>query len=120
MYNLPSKALQAISHKPMASPVMKKLFRMTPTQRLKALDQQAKMLEAQEIDPLVVVAYQTLAPMWVEREALEDYLTTKEGSKLTPFLQVPATLEEALMTAQAEWSLDQKQTEQLRKLLAKL
>ncbi|MCB2022339.1 MAG: hypothetical protein KDG44_16205, partial [Burkholderiaceae bacterium] len=77
-------------------------------------------LEAAGYDPVVVVAYQTVAPLLAENEAISAFVTSQGSLMLRSLLPEVTTVQEALRIAQADRPMSKKQTLQLSKMLHKL
>jgi hypothetical protein len=95
----------------------RKLFAMSQ-QELNEQDQaQYKSLVQAGIDRAVAIAYQAIAPLLAENEAISRYIEETGSLELRSCLPEVTTTEEALILATEEYLLDPTQQAQLRGLL---
>lgn len=114
MYQVPAEVWNAIADsQPLKTPWARKLFKLNQPAMLAELD-------AQGVDPSVVVAYQTMAPLLAENRAITAYIKQTGDSSLMSALPEILSVDEALLYAVPEWSLNREQLEALRVLLGNL
>lgn len=82
-----------------------------------SLEIQGDRLEKSGTSSQVSLAYQTVAPLLVENQAILTYTARPERSDLKAVLVDVATPEEALNLAQREYRLDQKEIAELLPML---
>jgi len=98
----------------------KVLFAMNSEEMLEALDAQANALETRGIPNAVILAYQQMAPLLVENDAISRYIVATENLSLRAAMPEVATVDEAVYLAAAERSLNQEQARILASLLEAL
>ena len=87
--------------------------REAPRTRLKqqaSLDDQYRKLVASGVDTTVALAYQTVAPLWLENVAISRHIVRTGKSDLRYLLPEVTSLAEALDLAEREWMLDPAQS----------
>lgn len=117
MHNVPAEILNKIAELPMHSRAVKTLFRMDDAQKAASLDDQYRKLVASGVETTVALAYQTVAPLWLENVAISRHIVRTGKSDLRYLLPEVTSLAEALDLAEREWMLDPAQLLQLRRLL---
>jgi hypothetical protein len=121
MFNLPTKMRQEIAARPeIADPLMQRLLAMAAEPLQVELDKRAGQMKARGISPLVIVAYQALAPALRENRAVQAYRAQTGNSAIANALPDVATADEAVSLAVAEWHLNAQEQQQLLDLLIPL
>jgi hypothetical protein len=120
MYQVPAAVWNEIAASQPLSPQWARLFRMNPGQLGNALAMQAKELEAKGLDSKTIRAYQLVAPLLSENEAISSYLEESRRQDLRAALPEICSVGEALMLVTAEYRLMPSQQGRLRPLLEQL
>lgn len=95
----------------------KHLFSLSEDEIDLKLDKQGDELINQSIENKTVLAYQLVAPLLIEREAIQQWAAENDKLELFPEL---LNIKEALELADNEYQLTSSQTEALKKLLNNL
>lgn len=98
----------------------KKLFSMSRDEMTKEQDQQARLLEKRGYPAKVILAYQQMAPLLVEHQAISQYIETTENTALRRGMPEVMSVGEALTYSAKEWGLTQPELVRLSGLLRKL
>lgn len=118
MYQIAAESLNQIARtESLKYPSMGRLFSMNQTALTDALEAQATALRRQGVANKVVLAYQTVAPLLMENEAISRYIRKTDSLTMRAALPEVTTIPEALQLAEAEHELTPKQIKALRKLL---
>lgn len=118
MFNLPTPMRKAIAALPeIEEPQIKALLELEPEPLQAALDKMARQLKARGNSPLVVAAYQALAPLLRENKAVKAYQAKTGSSEAARALVDLNSAEEAVALATQEYRLDSKEQAQLLKLM---
>lgn len=96
---------------------IKALLELEPEALNQALDKMARQLQARGNSPLVVAAYQALAPVLRENKAVLAYRAKTGSSETANALPDLATAQEAVDLATREYQLNSKEQAQLFKLM---
>lgn len=97
-----------------------RMFRLDEEELDEALEKQAEQMRAAGYPNKVVLAYQTLLPLCLERSALAEYRRKTEQSDLDGGLPELATVAEAVNLAAKEFDLREENLEALAELLRPL
>jgi len=112
---------QAIAKRPeIKNPDLKQLLAMDDETLEEELDQRGERLTASGYPNKAVQAYQDLAWLLAEREAVQAYVRTAGNTELIRILPDLATVEETLEAARMEYRLDGVSLMKLRILLQRL
>lgn len=121
MYQVPARIWNEIARtQKLASPSFQKLFRMNDEQILQALDEQAKVLEDNGVPNSVIVAYQKLAPLLTESEAISRYISETGNTSLRAALPEILSAEEAVVIATQDHLLSKSEQQTLLDMLKRL
>src|SRR5690606_18379127 len=83
MYQVPARVWNEIAaSEELVNPSFERLMKMNDEQILQALDEQAKVLEARGVPDSVIVAYQRMAPLLAENEAISRYINRTGNTSL--------------------------------------
>lgn len=102
------------------NPSMKVLLPMSQPEMDKVLEQQAKALEKSGQPDSVINAYQQMAPLLAENEAISSYINQVGNSDLRSALPEVLTAPEAVAIASQERPLSKSEQTQLLNLLQPL
>lgn len=94
------------------------LFRMTPSEMDQALEMQRERMTKAGYSSTVIVAYQTMAPLLAESQAIQAFVAS--NPELATALPDVLTAGEALQYAVSEWRMGEKDAETLLELLSRL
>lgn len=121
MYQVPARVWNEIAaSEELASPSFERLMKMNDEQILQALDEQAKVLEARGVPDSVIVAYQRLAPLLAENEAISRYINRTGNSSLRDALPEILNAEEAVVIATQDQPLSKSEQKTLLDMLKRL
>jgi len=121
MYQVPARVWNEIAaSEELVSPSFQKLFRMNDEQILKALDDQAKVLEANGVPDSVIVAYQEIAPLLTENVAISRYINKTGNTSLRAALPEILNAEEAVVIATQDRPLSKSEQQTLLDMLKRL
>lgn len=96
------------------------MFRLNEQELDDALETQAEQMKAAGHQNKVILAYQLLLPLCLERSALAEYRRKMEQSDLSGVLPEVATVAEAVNLAASELDLREEQLADLAELLRPL
>lgn len=96
----------------------KMLFSMTPSEMDQALEIQREKMTKAGYSSTVIVAYQTLAPLLAESQAIQAFVAS--NPELATALPDVLTAGEALHYAVLEWRMGEKDAQTLLELLNRL
>lgn len=116
MMNLPYRYRAELSELT-KDPIVTAMLKMDEATLDESLEIQGDRLEKSGASDRVSLAYQMVAPLLVENQAILTYTARPERSELKSVLVDVATPEEALNLAQREYRLDQKEIEELLPML---
>lgn len=118
MFQVANPIWNQIARQPeMKSEQMKALFSLPPDAMNRALDKQAELLAKAGSQPRVINAYQVVAPLLLERPAIQAYLERTESSHLAKVLVDLESVAEALDLATTEYRLTNQERSALKTLL---
>lgn len=121
MYQVPARVWNEIAaSEELASPSFERLMKMNDEQILQALDEQAKVLEARGVPDSVIVAYQRLAPLLAENEAISRYINRTGNTSLREALPEILNAEEAVVIATQDQPLSKSEQQTLLDMLKRL
>ncbi len=102
------------------SPTIKKLLEMESEELDQILEDQLDGLEKRGANPTVALAYQLVAPLYQENQAVMTFLAEPANFHLSGALPDLATVQEAVDVATAEYRLTPEQQKELESMLAEL
>jgi hypothetical protein len=102
------------------NPSMQILFAMPQSKLTEALEAQAKVLEQNGQPDSVINAYQTMAPLLAEHEAISSYINQMDNSDLRAAMPEVLNAPEAVAIASQEHPLSKDEQTQLLQLLQPL
>lgn len=121
MYQVPAAIWNKIAaSQKLASPSFQRLMKMNDEQILQALDEQAKVLEARGVPDSVIVAYQMLAPLLAENEAISRYINKTGDTSLREALPEILNANEAVVIASQDRPLSKSEQQTLLSMLKRL
>ena len=121
MHQVPARVWNEIAaSEELASPSFERLMKMNDEQILQALDEQAKVLEARGVPDSVIVAYQRLAPLLAENEAISRYINRTGNTSLREALPEILNAEEAVVIATQDRPLSKSEQKILLDMLKRL
>lgn|SRR5690554_4780670 len=121
MHQVPARVWNEIAaSEELASPSFERLMKMNDEQILQALDEQAKALEARGVPDSVIVAYQRLAPLLAENEAISRYINRTGNTSLREALPEILNAEEAVVIATQDQPLSKSEQKTLLDMLKRL
>ena len=116
MFNLPMRMRLDLAELVQNS-MIRDLLRLPENDLQASLDRMGRQLRMNGQTPSVVAAYQALAPLLWEAEAVRAYRARTGSSQVANALPELANLEEALDLAQVDYRLSPREHKSLRKLL---
>ena len=121
MYQVPASVLnQILESQPLKTTWAEKLFAMDQDELNEALEDQAQALEAHGVPDPVAIAYQKIAPVLAEQEAITAFIEETGNMMLRGSLPDVTTADEAVMVMTEEHRLTPEQAEQLHDMLKQL
>ena len=121
MYGTPAKILNAIAKsQKLRTPGYRVLFKLNDAQLMTALDSQMDALESHGTPPKVAMLYVKIAPLLAENEAISEYIMKTDHSSLRQVLPEIISLREALIVAEMESPMSDKERLTLATLLRPL
>lgn len=121
MYQVPARIWNEIAaSEELVNPSFERLMKMNDEQILQALDEQAKVLEARGVPDSVIVAYQRLAPLLAENEAISRYINRTGNTSLRDALPEILNAEEAVVIATQDRPLSKSEQKILLDMLKRL
>lgn len=121
MYQVPARVWNEIAaSEELVNPSFQKLMQMTQEQLTQALESQAKVLEARGVPDSVIVAYQRLAPLLAENEAISRYINRTGNTSLREALPEILNAEEAVVIATQDRPLSKSEQKTLLDMLKRL
>lgn len=118
MHQVPTAVWNEIAKSQPLSEPWATLFRMTPEQLTKGVEEKMDApAEAAGADNRTVLAYRLTAPLLVENEAISAYLEETQQSSLRTSLPELTSVSEAVMLASMEYRLTRSQQAKLKELL---
>lgn len=121
MYQTPAAILNRIAQQQtLKTQWATNLFRLDQDELNEVLEQQADALEASGEDLPVILAYQKIAPVLAEQEAITRYILTTDSMALRQSLPDVETPDEAVKAMQTEHRLSAPQSKRLKTLLQQL
>lgn len=121
MYQVPPSVWNAIAKtQELRNPSFRQLMAMPEEKMLKALDEQAKALTASKVPDSVISAYQEIAPLLAENEAISKYIEQTGNSSLRSALPEILSAPEAVSIASKDRSLSKSEQQLLLKMLQPL
>lgn len=121
MHQVPARVWNEIAaSEELVNPSFQKLMQMTQEQLTQALESQAKVLEARGVPDSVIVAYQRLAPLLAENEAISRYINRTGNSSLRDALPEILNAEEAVVIATQDHPLSKSEQQTLLDMLKRL
>ena len=117
MFSLPLRIREEIAE--LVKDAQIKALLMLPEQELQEeLDRMGRQLRAQAVTVNVVTAYQALAPLLWEAEAVRAYRARTGSSEIAQALPELASVQEAMESAQVDYRLTPPEQRRLHKLLS--
>lgn len=98
----------------------KAMFSKTEKEVEQTLAYQAEKMKAAGRENKVILAYQTVSPIWIEREAIAKFISQTERSELRQVLPDLASVNEATELMRQEHNLNARQTTILRGMIQRL
>lgn len=121
MYQVPARVWNAIAATgSLRNPSFKILMAMPEEQMLKDLDEQAKVLAKRGVSDSVISAYQELAPLLAEHEAISRYINQTGNFDLRAALPEILSPQEAVAIAAKDRLLSASDKTQLKQMLTRL
>src|SRR5690554_2122230 len=121
MYQVPTSVWNKIAQtQELANPSFRQLMAMPERQMLKALDEQAKALTKSKVPDAVISAYQEIAPLLAESQAISAYIETTDSSSLRSALPEILSAAEAVSIASKDRSLSSSEKQLLLRMLTPL
>lgn len=121
MYQVPASVLNRIlQSQPLQTPWAETLFKMDQEELNQALEQQAVALESAGVPDPVALAYQKIAPVLAEQEAISAHIEQTGNSELRTALPEVTTPDEAAMVMTREYRLTPEHATQLLDMLNRL
>ncbi len=102
------------------NPSMRILMQLTQEEMDEVLRAQANALEARSVPDSVINAYQAMAPLLAENEAISSYINQTDNSDLRTALPEVLNAPEAVAIASQERPLSESEQQQLLDLLQPL
>ena len=121
MYGTPAKILNAIAKsQKLRTPGYRVLFKLNDAQLMTALDSQMDALESHGTPPKVAMLYVKIGPLLAENEAISEYIMKTDQPSLRQVLPEIISLREALIVAEMESPMSDKERLTLATLLRPL
>ncbi|AXK39963.1 hypothetical protein [Crenobacter cavernae] len=121
MYQVHATIWNAIARtQTLSNPSLRQLFAMDQDALTQALDAQAQALEASGVPNRVIVAYQTMAPLLAESEAISAYIVQTDNWSLRQALPEVLSAEEAVAIANLDRPMSSSEQRRLLDLLLPL
>lgn len=121
MFQVPAAVWNQIAEtQEIQSPAMKTLFLMDQDEMTAALSQQADALSQSGVPDSVINAYQTMAPLLMEHEAISEFINQTDNSTLRAGLPEVLNAPEAVGIANQDRTLTQSEQQQLLEMLTRL
>lgn len=121
MYQVPASVLNEIlANQPLKTQWAENLFKLDQDELLEALESQADALEADGVPDPVILAYQKIAPVLVEQEAITAFIEQTGNMELRASLPDVTTPDEAAMVMTEEHRLAPEHAGQLLDMLERL
>lgn len=121
MYQVPASVLnQILESQPLKTTWAEKLFAMDQDELNEAMESQAQALEVSGVPDPVALAYQKIAPVLAEQEAITAFIEETGSMTLRASLPDVTTADEAVMVMTEEHRLTPEQAEQLHAMLKQL
>lgn len=98
----------------------RKTFRMTADEQDRLMQEQAEKMTKAGEENSVILAYQKIAPLLAEHEAIQTYLKTTDRMGMRDALPIVESAAEAAILGAREHMLNDEQTSRLRTLLQPL
>ena len=98
----------------------REMFALTETQMEATLRDQAATMARSGIDNKVILAYQEIAPIWIERRAITDYIRQTGQFDLRATLPDLTSAKEAVGLMNKEYRLSRNQRAKLRQLIERM
>lgn len=121
MYQVPAQVWNQIAQQPeIKHQSLKYLMSMPQDEMDETLQGQASQLEQNGASDSVINAYQTLAPLLAENQAISAYIEKTGNSDLRKALPEVISAPEALAVANQDYQLSEAEQQQLLKMLTPL
>lgn len=121
MYQVPASVLnQILASQPFQTQWAEALFAMDQEELNQTLEQQAVALEASGVPDPVILAYQKIAPVLAEQEAITAFIEATGSMALRSSLPDVTTPDEAAMVMTEEHRLTAEHARQLLDMLERL
>lgn len=121
MHQVPARIWNQIaSSETLVNPSFQKLMAMDQEQLTQALEAQAQALEASGVPDSVIVAYQTMAPLLAENQAISRYINQTESMSLRDALPEVLNADEAVVIATQDRLLSKREQQILLRMLKRL
>ena len=99
------------------NPVLKSLMSLDQEKLTAELETQADILESKGYSDSVILAYQTVAPLFLERHAIQSWMADNERVELMRALPEVVSIDEAVALMTLEYRLGEMEADPLRQLL---
>ena len=121
MYQVAPSVWNAIAKsEPLANPSMKILWKMPADQMLQALSNQEQTLASHGVPDSVITAYQRMAPLLAENEAISAYIEKTDSTSLRAALPEVLNAQEAVVIATQDQPLSEPEQSALLEMLLPL
>lgn len=121
MYQVPTAVWNEVAKQPeMRFQAFKLIMSMTQDEMLEALNQQAEALAQNGVPDSVINAYQTMAPLLAENEAISAYINKTDNSNLRAALPEVLNAPEAVAIAEQDRPLSEAEQQLLLEMLTPL
>lgn len=121
MYQVPTAVWNEVAKQPeMRIQAFKLIMSMTQDEMLEALNQQAEALAQNGVPDSVINAYQTMAPLLAENEAISAYINKTDNSNLRAAMPEVLNAPEAVAIAEQDRPLSEAEQQLLLEMLTPL
>ena len=121
MHQVPARVWNAIAATgELRNPSFQTLMAMPQDKMLEALEEQSKVLTRRGVPDAVISAYQELAPLLAEHEAISQYINQTGNSDLRAALPEILSPQEAVAIAAKDRPLSASDKTQLKQMLTRL
>lgn len=121
MYQIPAALWNEIAAtEELSNPSFRRLMAMPQAEMDKALDEQATALEKAGHSDAVINAYQAVAPLLAENQAISRFINKTGNSSLRDALPEILTASEAMVVASQDRVLSKSEQQTLQRMLSRL
>lgn len=121
MYQVPARIWNEIAvSETLENPAFQKLMTLDQDQLTQALEDQAKALETNGVPDSVIVAYQTMAPLLAESQAISRHINQTGNTQLRDALPEVLNADEAVVIASRDRVLSKSEQQTLLHMLKRL